>query len=313
MVSDSGRVLLTGASGFVGGNVFLALSAAGYDVLCASRTPEASDERLFGRSWVRFDVHDASTHARAFEGCRFAVYLLHDIDDSASDSDREVAAAQKFGLGAAQAGVARIAYLGHVGPDDSVAAQVGRALGGAGTPVVELRPSLIIGFGAWRWDLLRDLTARSPVMVLPCWLGARLEPVAIDDVALAMVGALDLPTGVHDLPGPEAITACELLRRSAVCMGHRSMTVKLPIRLGRVSARWMSLVTRVGRARATQLTKEFGTDRLARSHEVWRALGEQPMRIETALELALQLDPVPDNQSLLEFLTNRLVRKADAA
>ena len=145
----------------------------------------------------------AASCARALDGCGAALYLVHGIGEGPDRhyQGRERAAASTFAQAAAQAGVGRIVYLGGVAPPRGHGGSehlrsrldVGEALRAGRVQTIELRASMIVGFGSLSWLIVRDLAARLPVMVLPRWLKSRTQPVAIDDVVIALVRALDLP------------------------------------------------------------------------------------------------------------------------
>ncbi len=221
-------MLLTGATGFVGGAVRPALAAAGWQVRCLTRDAARARRRQPALDWVEGNVADAFSCARALDGCQAALYLVHGIGEGADYHRREVAAAGTFCQAAGAAGVDRIVYLGGVAPARSGSEhlrsrlEVGQTLRAGPVTTIELRASMIVGHGSLSWLIVRDLAARLPVMVLPQWLKSRTEPVAIDDVVVALVRALDLPSATSasfDLPGPAALSGKEILEETARVMG----------------------------------------------------------------------------------------------
>ncbi|MGZ6827090.1 MAG: NAD(P)H-binding protein, partial [Mycobacteriales bacterium] len=173
------RVLVTGASGFVGRRLCPALEAAGHDVRAMTRRPE--DYRGVGEP-VAGDVGDQGSLRAALDGCRAAYYLVHSLD-SPDFERKDAAAARAFGQAACEAGLERIVYLGGLGDDrDDLSAhlrsrrEVEGLLGQAGVPVTTLRAGIVVGHGGISWELTRQLVEHLPAMVTPRWVHTRCQP-----------------------------------------------------------------------------------------------------------------------------------------
>jgi uncharacterized protein YbjT (DUF2867 family) len=125
---------------------------------------------------------------------------------------------------------------------------VGETLREGCVPTFELRASMIVGHGSLSWLIVRDLAARLPVMVLPSWLRSRMQPVAIDDVVVALVRALELPAGAggaFDLPGPDVLTGRQILDETAARMHlDPPLAIEVPLLTPRLSSQWVRFVTR---------------------------------------------------------------------
>ncbi|HXH37053.1 MAG TPA: NAD(P)H-binding protein, partial [Thermoanaerobaculia bacterium] len=234
-------VLLTGASGFVGRRVHPPLVQSGWSVRCLTRDAGKARSALPDRDWVQGDVRDPASLERAFDGCEAALYLVHEMGATHDFAEREAEAAGTFARSARAAGLARIIYLGGVLPARGSAAsehlrsraRVGEILRSAAVPVLELRASMIVGPGSLSYVIVRDLAVRLPFMILPRWLDSRTEPVAIDDVLIALVRALAIPLAgpaAFDLPGPEVLSGREILLRTAAALGlRRPLFVRVPV------------------------------------------------------------------------------------
>jgi uncharacterized protein YbjT (DUF2867 family) len=275
-------VLLTGATGFVGSAVRPALAAAGWHVRCLTRDVAKARKRQPALDWVGGDVGDSASCARALDGCQAALYLVHGIGEGADYHQHEVAAARTFGQAAATAGVERIVYLGGVAPASSGSEHlrsrldVGETLRAGAVKTIELRASMIVGYGSLSWLIVRDLAARLPVMVLPQWLKSRTQPVAIGDVVVGLVRALDLPlasSAWFDLPGPRALSGKEILEETARVMGlpHPRM-IEVPLLSPRLSSLWVRFVTRAKWSVAREVVVGLAHDLLARDDRFWRLI-----------------------------------------
>lgn len=280
-------LLLTGATGFVGRAVRPALEQAGWRVRGLTRNAERARAAMPAVAWVQGDVADASSIARALDGVDAAFYLVHAIGEGDDYHAREVAAAERFAAAAGAAGVRRVVYLGGVAPTGPGSEHlrsrldVGEALRTGPAPTVELRASMVVGHGSLSWLIVRDLAARLPVMVLPRWLRSRTQPVAIDDVVVALVRALDVPLDANawfDVPGPETLSGKEILERTAGVMGLGApLSVDVPFLTPRLSSLWLRLVTRANWTVAREVVIGLTEDLMAKDERFW-ALIDHPHR-----------------------------------
>ena len=292
-------VLLTGATGFVGRAVYPVLVASGRAVRSMTRDALKAAERWPGRAWVSADVSDEASTARALEGCDAAFYLVHGMAAGGADfRRREVEQATQFARAAERAGVRRVVYLGGVaaphGGSEHLRSrkEVGEALRSAHVTTVELRASMIIGHGSLSWLIVRDLAARLPVMVLPRWLKSRTQPVAIDDVVAALVGALEAPldeSAWFDVPGPDVLSGREILERTAAILGvRRPLMVEVPLLTPRLSSHWVRLVTRADWTVAREVVIGLTDDLLARDDRFWTLIGQPgPLGFDEAARRAI--------------------------
>ena len=293
-------VLLTGATGFVGGAVRPALAASGWRVRCLTRDAKRARLKAPDLDWVQGDVGDEASCAAALEGCRAALYLVHGIGEGVDYHRHEVVAASTFSKAAAAAGVERLVYLGGVAPgagpgSDHLRSRldVGEALRAGPVRTIELRASMIVGHGSLSWLIVRDLAARLPVMVLPRWLKSRTQPVAIDDVVIALVRAMELPlaeSACFDIPGPVALSGREILEETARVMGlpHPRM-VGLPLLSPRLSSLWVRFVTRAQWSIAREVVVGLTEDLLAQDDRFWKLI-DHPRRLSFAEAARLALD-----------------------
>ena len=243
----------------------------------------------------------------ALSGCRAALYLVHGIGEGADYRRREVTAASTFARAAAEAGVERIVYLGGVAPigtgSDHLRSRldVGEALRAGLVETIELRASMIVGHGSLSWLIVRDLAARLPFMVLPRWLKSRTQPVAIGDVVIALVRALELPRAASawfDLPGPATLSGKEILEETARAMGlPRPRMVEVPLLSPRLSSLWVRFVTRARWSVAREVVVGLTEDLLARDDRFWQLVG-QPHRSSFAEAARRALDAERGDRSV---------------
>jgi uncharacterized protein YbjT (DUF2867 family) len=295
------RVLLTGATGFIGRNLHAPLEAAGLEVRCLTRKPEEARRLWPGRRWVGGDIGEPESLPAALEGCDTAYYLVHGMGSHGPGwAEAELRWARDFARAAGLAGVGRIIYLGGVAPQGPPSEHLlsrlntGDALRAGPVPTLELRAGMIIGAGSASWTIVRDLAARLPAMVLPAWLAHRSEPVALEGVLAALLAGarLELPASIWwDIPGPEALSGREILLRLAAVMGRKPLLVKIPLITPRLSSHWIRLVTRADYVVARELVEGLTSDLLATRPGYWEAAGlPPPMGLEEAARQALMAE-----------------------
>ncbi|WP_214404623.1 NAD(P)H-binding protein [Pseudonocardia lacus] len=287
------RVLLTGASGFVGGKLGPALEKAGHEVRAMTRRPRSYTG---AGTPVPGDVHDADSLREALSGCEAAYYLVHSLDE-ASFVERDADAARNFAAAAADADVSRIVYLGGLGDDrDDLSEhlrsrrEVERLLGGTGVPVTALRAGIVIGHGGISWELTRQLVEHLPAMVTPRWVHTRTQPIAVADVVRYLVGVLDEPATAgraFDVGGPEVLEYREMLRRVADIQGRRPLIVPVPLLTPGLSSRWLSLVTSVDRQTGRSLIESMTNEVVVRDDSIRRLVPFEPMDYDSAVLAAL--------------------------
>lgn len=261
-------VLLTGATGYVGGRLLPALLAHGASVRCFVRRPEALASAA-GVEVVGGDIHDPDAVRRALDGVRVVYYLVHGMGAAENFEESDRRAAESFGAAAREAGVGRIVYLGGLGRGDDLSPhlasrqEVGRMLASSGVETIEFRASIVIGTGSTPFEIVRSLTERLPVMITPRWVETRAQPIAIDDVVAYLVAALDLGPGestVFEIGGEEVATYGDLMREYARQRGLHRRLISVPLLTPRLSSLWLALVTphhfRVGRKLVAGLSNE---------------------------------------------------------
>jgi uncharacterized protein YbjT (DUF2867 family) len=288
------KVLVAGASGFVGRRLCVALDRAGHDVAAMTRNPPGY--RGAGTP-VRGDVQDPATLGPAMAGCQAAYYLVHSLKDP--DFERKDAAgAIAFGEAAAQAGLRRIVYLGGLGDDaDSLSAhlrsrrEVENRLRAGGVPVTVIRAGIIIGHGGISWELTRQLVEHLPVMITPRWVATRTQPIAVYDVVRYLAGVLEPPEAagqVYEVGGPDVLQYSTMLRRVAAIEHRPLLLLPVPLLSPSLSSLWLILVTDVdpgtGRALVDSMTNEV----IVRDQSIRDLVPAQPMSYDDAVRAALR-------------------------
>ncbi len=295
------RVLVAGATGYVGRRLVGELIARGVRVRCLARTPE----RLDAEPWradvevVPGDILDRASLARAFHDVDAAYYLIHSIGSGADWQQRDRRAAENFRDVAADAGVAQIVYLGGLGDDAGGALsshlasrqEVGRVLAAGPVPVTELRAAVVIGSGSASFEMLRHLVEVLPVMTTPRWVQTRVQPIAVSDVLVYLTGVLgksDARGEVFEIGGAEVVTYRELMVEYAQVAGlRRRVIVPVPVLSPRLSSLWVGLVTPIPADLARPLIDSLVNEVVVHDRAIENVVPHHPIGCREAIELAL--------------------------
>ena len=248
------HILLTGATGYVGGVLLAELERRGHSVRCLARRPA----KLIGKTGphtevMAGDAADAEDLARACAGIDTAYWMVHSMESGVDFERADRLAAELFAAATKAAGVKRIIYLGGLGADDDRLSahlrsrhEVGAILRAAGLDVVEFRASIVVGAGSFSFDLVRTLVERLPVMICPAWLATPTQPIAITDVVAYLAAAADLPPGpprIFEIGGPDKVSYGGIMQEYARQRGLRRLMIPVPVLTPRLSSLWLKLVT----------------------------------------------------------------------
>ena len=291
-------ILLTGATGYIGGRLLRSLEEAGYFVRCLARHPQSVVTVRSTTEVVAGDCLDEASLDRAFAGVKVAYYLVHSMAAGTDFAALDRRAAENFGRAAARAGAERIVYLGGLGNDSGALsahlrsrAETGDVLRASTVPVTEFRASVVIGAGSLSFQMIQGLVERLPVMICPRWVETPTQPVAIDDVVAYLAAALQLPGAgnrVFEIGGPDVVSYGDMMREYARIRGLRRILLPVPVLTPRLSGLWLALVTpaqaRVGRA----LVDGLKTATIVRSPDAREVFDIEPMPLRASFTKAIE-------------------------
>src|SRR5512144_2410420 len=296
------RMLVTGATGYIGGRLVPRLLDEGHIVRALARDPG----RLRDLPWragvevAQADVTDPVALRAALDGVDVAYYLVHAIGTGPRFAERDRLAARTFAAAAADAHLRRVVYLGGLAPTGASAhlrsrGEVGDILLRGGVPAAVLQAAVILGSGSASFEMLRYLTERLPAMVTPRWVGTRIQPIAIRDVLHYLAGCANLPPEVNrsfDIGGPDVLTYGQMIQRYATIAGlPRRLIIPVPVLTPRLSGLWVQVVTPIPNALARPLVESLRHEVVCREHDIARWIPDPPgglLGFDDAVRLALR-------------------------
>lgn len=293
------RILLTGATGYIGGRLLKALESAGYPLRCLARHPEFLRPKVASETEVvEGDVLDRGALASALQGIHTAYYLVHSMGSAGDFEEEDRRAAQNFGVAAQVAGVHRIIYLGGLGDSKGSLSshlrsrqEVGQILRESGVEVIEFRASIVIGSGSLSFEMIRALTERLPLMIAPRWVATLAQPIAIEDLVAYLVAGAEAPSvqnEVYEIGGADQVSYGDIMREYARQRGLRRAFIPVPVLTPRLSSLWLGLVTplyaRVGR----KLIDSLRNQTTVQDSIALRVFPIRPMGISEAIARALR-------------------------
>ena len=293
------KILVTGATGYIGGRLIPRLLEAGEELRCLVRNSVHAEDKPWRKQVevVTGDVLEPSTLSPILDGVETAYYLIHSMAANSGFEERDRQAATNFAEAAKAAGVRHIIYLGGLGDLDKTMSdhlrsrqETGAALAEVGVPVTEFRAAIIVGSGSISFEMIRYLTERLPVMITPKWVDTKVQPIAIRDVLSYLLQARDRVPKEHrvvEIGGPEVLTYKDLMLTYADVRGLKRTMVPVPVLSPRLSSYWVNLVTPIPGAIATPLVEGLTSEVIVDHPEAAAEYSVEPLRYREAVELAL--------------------------
>lgn len=290
-------ILLTGATGYIGGRLLGRLQAEGLAVRCLCRNPEALGWRASsGTELVRGDLLQPASLGEAFPGIDTAFYLVHSMSSVEEFEAEEQRAACNFASAARRAGVRRIIYLGGLAhgaglsPHMRSRAETGNILRSSGVPVIELQASIVIGSGSASFEVIRALVERLPVMITPRWVNTAAQPIGIEDVIEYLLAAARFPgkgSFTFEIGGANVTSYAGIMYEYARQRSLRRWIFRVPFLSLSLSSRWLTLITPVYAAIGRCLIESVRNPSVVRNSAALAAFAIKPMGIARAIERAL--------------------------
>lgn len=321
-------IAIAGASGFVGRALIRRLQGK-YRVIALGRHPPA-EARRDGDSaveWRSCDLYSLRDAEQALAGCDAAVYLVHSMSPSARLTqarfeDADLILADNFARAAEKNRLKQIVYVGGILPAQAELSrhlasrlEVERALGSGAAALTALRAGLVIGAGGSSFQILQRLVERLPVMICPAWTRSLTQPVALEDLLLALEGVLfkrEFYGRTLDISGPDVLSYAELIRRTGLALGLRRWLWPVPFFSPRLSVLWVRLFSGANRELIAPLVESLKHDMLAKPDPLVRKLKLANIPADEALRSAVAgaalPAPVRTAQRQRQYQASRTVR-----
>jgi uncharacterized protein YbjT (DUF2867 family) len=291
-------ILLTGASGYIGGRLLPSLEKQGHRLRCLARHPEILRPKVAPLTEVvAGDVLDRRSLDAALHGVDVAYYMVHSMSSSGSFEEKDRQGARNFSEAATAAGIKGLIYVGGLGIDAEELSthlrsrhEVGDILRQSGIPVCEFRASAVIGSGSASFELVRALVERLPIMLTPKWVKGKAQPIAIDDLLDYLMEALGIPTSsyrIYEVGGADKVSYADMMRAYGRQRGLKPLIIPVPVLTPWLSALWLGLVTplyaRIGRS----IIESIVHVTVVRDNAARTAFSVRPMGIDEAIHRAL--------------------------
>lgn len=299
-MTDKKLILVTGATGYVGGRLVPKLLEAGYPVRCLVRDPS----RLQGRAWLNQvevatgDALHPEELAKAMQGVSVAYYLIHGMQGGKVNAERDLQVARNFTYAAEEAGIERIIYLGelvdpaaHLSPYLRARHETGYLLRYSKVPVTEIRAGMIIGSGSALFEMIRYLTEREPLLICPAWFFSQAQPIAIRDVLSYLVDTLKTPDSIGrviEIGGPTRLTYADMLVGYAKERELKRWLIPTPFYAPRLSAYWVHMITPIHWRVVAPLIEGLRANLIVRDDAAKKLFPQiQPLDFQAAVHYAL--------------------------
>lgn len=291
------HVLLTGASGYVGGRLLPLLLEKGYRVRCLARNPEYLLKRVSKEvEVVQGDLLEPESVQSAMVGIDVAFYLVHSLAAQKNFREIELSSARHFALAAVRNRVRRIVYLSglghgrHLSPHLKSRQEVGDILRASGVPTFELRAGIIIGSGSLSFEMIRSLVRKLPVMITPRWTRIRTQPIAVEDVLSYLLHAAEIPvdkSGVFEIGSPDQVAYADLMKEFARQRNLKRWMLPVPVLTPWLSGLWLGLVTPLYAQVGQKLIEGLKNETVVKDTRALDVFPVRPMSVAQAIHRAM--------------------------
>lgn len=292
-------ILLTGATGYVGGRLLKKLETSQLPLRCLLRRPELLKQQIAPTTeLIQGDVFQIDSLLEAMKGIHTAYYLVHSLTSKGIFEEEEKEAAKNFAEAARISGIKKIIYLGGLGSEDDQLSEhlrsrqkVGNILRSSGIPVIEFRASIILGSGSISFEIVRALVERLPLMTTPRWVKTPTQPIGIEDVLEYLSEAYQKDfsqSEIFEIGGKDVVTYQDIMLEYARQRGLHRWLIPVPVLTPRLSSLWLALVTPAYKRVGEKLIEGLKNPTIVKNSKALNFFSVKPMGIQEAIERALK-------------------------
>lgn len=310
MEKNSKRILITGATGYVGGRLLPLLEKSDYKIRCIARKPDYLKSRVSSDTEVvEGDLLKPETLENTFKDVDVAFYLVHLMAAKDSFEEKESKAAQNFAAAAKNAGIKRIVYLGGLGEESEGKLsphlrsrhRTGEILRESGVQVIEFRSSVVIGSGSLSFEMIRSLVEKLPIMTTPTWVYVKTQPIAISDLLSFLIESVEIElkeSTIFEIGGKDVVSYGDLMKEYANQRGLKRYIIPVPVLTPRISSLWLGLVTPVYAIVGKRLIDSLKSPTVVKDYSYKEYFDVEPIGLSESIAKAL-------DQEEKEFYGNR--------
>lgn len=296
------RILLTGATGYVGKRLLPLLINQGYDVICPvrdlKRFPSDGIYKSPNISLLEIIFLNSNSFPETIGEIDAAYYLIHSMNSGIRDFEKlEALAANNFIKAVQQRSIKQIIYLGGITNSEMLSRHLASRknvediLGNSGFPLTSIKAGIIVGSGSASFEIIRDLAEKLPLMITPKWLNTKTQPIAISDVLKYLSGVLlrsETFNKSYDIGGSDVLSYKEMLLQFAQVRGLKRVIFTVPVMTPRISSYWLYFVTSTSYKLAVNLVDSMKVEIIAKENDLGKLLGIKPVSYLESVRLALQ-------------------------
>lgn len=296
-VREKPLILLTGASGYIGGRLLSSLEDRGDRIRCLVQHPTYMRSRVKqGTEIVCGDLLDPESLEAAMDGVDTAYYLVHFLGGGEEHGAKNRQAAINFAQAARKSGIRQIVYLGSLGQKKELSPhlagrhRVGRILRESGVPTIEFRASIIIGSGSLSYELARALVESWPVTMTPRWIRYDAQPIHVEDVLQYLIEVLERPdaeNAVYEIGGAGICSYQDIMREYARQRGLNRLIIPIPFLAPRLSSHWISLVTPLYHRVGQDVIEGVSNESIVRDQRALEVFSVTPRNLKEAVSRAM--------------------------
>jgi len=296
------KILLTGATGYIGKRLLPVLIEQGHEVICCvrdkNRFPTDGIYKQPSVSVFEVDFLKDILISSSVKDIDAAYYLIHSMSSNVKDfGSLEEKSANNFIKLVKQTSIKQIIYLGGITNEERLSKhlssrkRVEEILAASGIPLTSVKAGIIVGSGSASFEIIRDLVEKLPVMITPKWLNTKHQPIAIRNILDYLTGVLFKPETFnksYDVGGPDILSYKQMLLLLAEVRGLKRFIFTVPVMTPRLSSYWLYFVTSTSYMLAINLVNSMKVEVVAKDNELERTLGVKPISYKESVQLAFQ-------------------------